>query len=138
MEVTKILSSQKLDWDAFETNCTGLLATRKSASTRLHFADFLIKPVQRICRYPLLFANLLKSARKQEILLPLERMEMTAAAFKDVAAEVDEAQRIRNREIVTVKLALRLDVQNVSGSLVHNNFRLTGFAAAYRQPPQSS
>lgn len=113
MEVTKALALQKSDWDAFETSCTGVLATRKSASTRLHFADFLIKPVQRVCRYPLLFANLVKAAQKQELEMPMGRLNATAAAFKDVAAEVDDAQRVRNREIVTVKLALRLDVQNV-------------------------
>jgi len=112
MEVTKMLAAQKLDWDAFETHCTGLLAGRKSASTRLHFADFLIKPVQRICRYPLLFANLVKAAKKHSDDLPLERMEAAAAAFRTVASQVDDAQRIRNREIVTVKMALRLDVHS--------------------------
>ena len=113
MEITKMLTAQRVDWEAFETHCTGLLASRKSASTRLHFADFLIKPVQRICRYPLLFGNLLKAAKKQEENVSIEKIESATSALRVVAREVDEAQRVRNREIVTVKLALRLDVSSV-------------------------
>lgn len=74
MEVVKVLSSgpMKPEWDAFEAQCTAHLSSRKrrkssafpTSSSRLHFADFLIKPVQRICRYPLLFGNLLKNAQK--------------------------------------------------------------------------
>lgn len=72
MEIVKALSTAsatKVEWDIFEAQCTAHLASRRnkkssSSSSRLHFADFLIKPVQRICRYPLLFGSLLKNAQK--------------------------------------------------------------------------
>lgn len=149
MEVVKLLSSSgsRLEWDAFEAQCTLHLAQRKrkSSSTRLHFADFLIKPVQRICRYPLLFGNLLKNAQNTALAkgvstptlangsLNLSGHSLTSEAtegnqtdhhiqrikevleiLKSVAADVDLAQKQRSLEIATVKLARRIEVQNVS------------------------
>lgn len=153
MEVVKNLSTgTKTEWDAFEAQCTAHLASRRmktsssfsSSSSRLHFADFLIKPVQRICRYPLLFGSLLKNAQRTtlasvhqdlelddpqitithvslsgtapEVGKSIERIREALHTSKVVASGVDHAQKMRSLEVATVKLARRIEVQNVSDS----------------------
>ncbi|EJD01621.1 uncharacterized protein FOMMEDRAFT_148069 [Fomitiporia mediterranea MF3/22] len=39
----------------------------RSARTKLSFADYLIKPVQRVCKYPLLFEQLRASGKGEEV-----------------------------------------------------------------------
>lgn len=151
MEVVKTLSTSatKSDWDAFESQCTAHLASRRkkrsshdstSSSSRLHFADFLIKPVQRICRYPLLFGSLLKNAQKTslgrssaysqysvastpmtgytaDVNLSIDRIRQALEIAKEVASGVDHAQKQRSLEVATVKLARRIEVQTVSNCL---------------------
>jgi len=156
MEVVKLLSTAgtKPEWDTFETQCTAQLASRRrkkpssfsfaSSSSRLHFADFLIKPVQRICRYPLLFASLLKNSQKtslgrashtqslkrneafasistmtwrgdiSDIGRSIDRIREALETAKFVAGRVDHAQKLRSLEVATVKLARRIEVQTVS------------------------
>ncbi|KZV97292.1 Dbl homology domain-containing protein, partial [Exidia glandulosa HHB12029] len=67
----------------------------------LHFADLLIKPVQRICRYPLLLVQLVSSASKDESLqAALQAMRDAAAAADDASQRADAAfrsQLIRTR-----------------------------------------
>ncbi|KAK9897599.1 hypothetical protein P389DRAFT_59231 [Cystobasidium minutum MCA 4210] len=152
MEAVKALSTgtSKPEWGAFESQCTAHLASRKrrnstsypSSSSRLHFADFLIKPVQRICRYPLLFGSLVKNAQKTALMRAgslrhdsrdltgaglassllmgqsadveksIDRIREALQASKTVAAAVDTAQKLRSLEIATVKLARRIEVNN--------------------------
>lgn len=57
------------------------------AASRLTLCDFLIKPVQRICRYPMLLAQLLDDPEEKDV------VSRALKAMKDVAALVDEARR---------------------------------------------
>lgn len=107
------MATYKLEWEAYENQCTQYLYQRQSPSTRLRFVDFLIKPVQQICRYPLLCGNLLKHAPKVEFSRNTDRFREALDMMKSVAKQVDEAQKVRMLEIATVKLALRMDVHTV-------------------------
>ena len=113
METIKAISVSRLDWDSFEAQCTNQLALRKSGSSRLQFADFLIKPVQRVCKYPLLFGNILKYAPEGQDQTCTHRITEAFEEIKRVAEGVDEAQKQRILEITAVKLALRMDVHDV-------------------------
>jgi len=114
MEITRsLMATHKIEWEAYENQCTQYLYQRQSPSTRLRFVDFIIKPVQQICRYPLLFGNLLKHAPKVEFSRNTDRFREALDMMKSVAKQVDEAQKIRMLEIATVKLALRMDVHTV-------------------------
>ena len=115
VEVIRSEPLSRIEWDFFEAQCTNQLALRKSNSSRLQFADFLIKPVQRICKYPLLFSNLLKYAPQAEDPKSFEKMTVAFETLKGVAEGVDEAQKQRILEIATVKLALRMDIHAVLG-----------------------
>ncbi|KAJ4001800.1 hypothetical protein F5050DRAFT_1721512 [Lentinula boryana] len=79
--------------------------------SRLTFTDYLIKPVQRICKYPLLLEQL-KSAEvlRAEPEIRVSRVsdknvvvESAAQAMRHVASAVDEARR---RQDVAVRSAL--------------------------------
>ncbi|KAJ3566314.1 hypothetical protein NP233_g7080 [Leucocoprinus birnbaumii] len=65
---------------------------------RLAFADYLIKPVQRICKYPLLLQQLMpkKSFEPGEVTIAISD---AIQVMRDVASSVDEARR--RREVIT-------------------------------------
>lgn len=90
----------------------------KGQGTRLTFMDYMIKPVQRICKYPLLLDQL-KSAKSLWKHKPSSSAvactppaapsegdasaEQAASAMRDVVASVDEARRKRD---VVIKSSL--------------------------------
>ncbi|KLO15924.1 hypothetical protein SCHPADRAFT_242850 [Schizopora paradoxa] len=87
---------------------------------KLTLADYLIKPVQRICKYPLLLEQLRGP-------VPTEDETDFAIAYalrsmKDVALAVDEARRRRDVEIKSKLIVDRLVAGNPSsGSSSHLN-----------------
>ena len=94
----------------------------KRNRNRLHFRDFLIMPIQRVCRYPLLLGQLLNSAvspadaegsnesegdsETYDIGVDVER---ALGAMKGVAEEADEARRVKDAEIKTATIIHRLE-----------------------------
>lgn len=82
-----------------------------SASKPLAFRDLLIKPIQRVCRYPLLLAQLrLPSSAPSEATLQLE------AAIKAthlVATKVDKAQELREVARRSALIVERLESHTV-------------------------
>ena len=86
--------------------------TRKEkAPPRIAFIDYMIKPIQRICKYPLLLDQLLpsKALRTLSQNTPEARSDVdvvvqsAAQAMRHVAASVDEA---RHRQDVAIQSAL--------------------------------
>lgn len=68
---------------------------------RLFFMDYLIKPVQRICKYPLLLDQLKPGSHlrtDRSFLVPDTNVlvESAALAMRHVAGQVDEARRIQD------------------------------------------
>ncbi|KAK4686033.1 hypothetical protein P7C73_g4096, partial [Tremellales sp. Uapishka_1] len=89
--------------------------------SRLHLRDFLILPIQRVCRYPLLLASLLGSAAAPssptsdqpafegdnfDVGVDVER---ALGAMRAVAEDADEARRIREAEIKSATVLERME-----------------------------
>lgn len=83
--------------------------------SKLRFQDYAIKPVQRICRYPLVLGQVLKNLGDCP-----ERGEVKKAweGLRKVAEGVDEAKRVREGELRTTIVASRMEFQSVSRFLL--------------------
>jgi RhoGEF domain len=81
---------------------------RSANSHRLLLADYLIKPVQRMCLYPLVLSSLLKNTPPQEM---HTRMSIQTAieSMRRVADEVDEASRIREKDLMAQLILTRIE-----------------------------
>ncbi|OSX66219.1 hypothetical protein POSPLADRAFT_1132368 [Postia placenta MAD-698-R-SB12] len=73
---------------------------------------FLIKPVQRICKYPLLLESLLKAVKTTDYPF-IEELKLGVAAAKRVTDKINEAQR-RAENLATVE-ALKGRVEDWKG-----------------------
>lgn len=87
------------------------------AVSRLTLCDFLIKPVQRICRYPLLLAQLLDDPEDE---LQKDTVSRALKAMKDVAALVDEARRQKDIATKSKLIIERTDTTQVCHYLSHH------------------
>ncbi|KAK2466063.1 hypothetical protein APHAL10511_001705 [Amanita phalloides] len=79
---------------------------------RLMFMDYLIKPVQRICRYPLLLDQL------RPVRFPMDVGDIvreSILAMKDIAAAVDEARHQRDIATKSLLIASRILHSTASG-----------------------
>jgi hypothetical protein len=96
-----------------------------SNHSRLHFRDFLIMPIQRVCRYPLLLNQLLSSATTPSLeegerpLYPEDAdgdydtgidVERALGAMRGVAEDADEARRLKENEIKSATIVERLEL----------------------------
>lgn len=87
--------------------------TSSSSSTqagRLKFLDYLIKPVQRICKYPLLLDQLKakRSLSGDDAQPYLDNVEVAASAMRGVAGMVDHASERRAHHVKSNLIASRL------------------------------
>ena len=102
-----------------------------SNRARLHFRDFLITPIQRICRYPLLLNQLLSAATSPSPVIEREDpasgeeseengddeepfdvgvdVERALGAMRGVAEDADEARRVKDAEIKSATIIERLE-----------------------------
>jgi len=78
--------------------------------SRLTLCDFLIKPVQRVCRYPMLLAQLLDG---QEDESQKDVVSRALKAMKDVASLVDEARRQKDIATKSKLIIERTDTAQV-------------------------
>ncbi|KAG5653029.1 hypothetical protein H0H81_002651 [Sphagnurus paluster] len=83
--------------------------SREKSGPRLAFIDYMIKPVQRICKYPLILEQLKPSKSLRALFSPHLRsdvvvvVESATQAMRHVASAVDEA---RHRQDVAIQSAL--------------------------------
>lgn len=82
-----------------------------SPRSRLRFADFAIAPVQRVCRYPLLLAAVLKHMEHGQ---DKDDVAEALASLKQVCEDVDNAKRAREGELRTRIVASRMEFLSVS------------------------
>ncbi|KAM0752527.1 hypothetical protein T439DRAFT_324621 [Meredithblackwellia eburnea MCA 4105] len=82
---------------------------------KLRFQDYAISPVQRICRYPLVFASVLKNLTGGEEGEDKVEVQRAWEAMKNVVDEVDEARRLREGELRTKIVASRMEFQTPTG-----------------------
>ncbi|KAG4104655.1 hypothetical protein H8356DRAFT_41222 [Neocallimastix lanati (nom. inval.)] len=78
--------------------------------SRLHLQDFLIKPVQRICKYPLLLKELIHYSDKD--CEELNGLKEALTVMSEVAREIDHVKWLIERVQRTDKFIDRLDIQD--------------------------
>jgi len=78
--------------------------------SRLHLQDFLIKPVQRICKYPLLLKELIHYS--DENCEEVNGLKEALAVMSEVAREIDHVKWLIERVQRTDKFIDRLDIQD--------------------------
>jgi hypothetical protein len=133
--------SQRTDYMAFEKRCQIISSSQPptrlqdllddnlpqpttSNKNRLQFRDYLIMPIQRVCRYPLLLAALLGAAETPfpTDINPFDRpdlydvgvdVERALGAMRGVAEEADESRRKAESEIKSVTILGRLEPHQV-------------------------
>ncbi|KZV62603.1 hypothetical protein PENSPDRAFT_670249 [Peniophora sp. CONT] len=69
---------------------------------------FLIKPVQRICKYPLLLDSLIKASSPQEY-PHFDELKEGSAAAKRITDKINEAQRRAENSLTVENLSARVD-----------------------------
>ncbi|KAI3630985.1 hypothetical protein MIR68_010969 [Amoeboaphelidium protococcarum] len=101
-------------YQSFHEDC------KQKMNSKLEIQDFLIKPVQRICKYPLLFNELLKATPKgtpefEELSQTLQQIKALVATIneKKKRAENDTKKellfsRVQSSPYVTIKALLEL------------------------------
>ncbi|EKM59749.1 uncharacterized protein PHACADRAFT_137914 [Phanerochaete carnosa HHB-10118-sp] len=107
MPLTSGLGPAKSDAvDSHKRKVHGESMYAQQQAMRLKFLDYLIKPVQRICKYPLLFDQL-KSKRS---LSPNtdEAIERASAAMRAVLTRVDRANDKQAHQLKSQLIATRL------------------------------
>ncbi len=95
---------------------SGPAALRDNAS-RLLFRDFLIKPIQRLCLYPLVLQTLQKhsSATGDSV----EELALAISLMREVADQVDEAGKRRESELRADLISSRIEPnQGVTSSFI--------------------
>lgn len=104
-------------------------------------ASFLIKPVQRICRYPLLLKELVKSTPAEHYIFP--DLQDALEAMEHTITDINEAQRQIERELNLMKaqqelrlLGMDLDVMSPTRQLVLDGPML--LVSALRKSSKSS
>lgn len=123
-----IMRSSRTPYLRLNTNFSSTTADTsvRSQHSRLLFMDYLIKPVQRICRYPLLIDQLKSkcpprgddsgnddntspsSGESSKVRDANREVEAAAQAMKDVASQVDEARRRHDISTKSSLIATRI------------------------------
>ncbi|KAJ7068444.1 hypothetical protein C8F01DRAFT_977995, partial [Mycena amicta] len=92
---------------------------------RLAFLDYMIKPIQRICRYPLLLDQLRPSAKLRQLGHPFLHahvnvvVESAAKAMRHVASAVDEARHRQNVQMQSSLIISRIALAHPSSATSH-------------------
>jgi RhoGEF domain len=95
-----------------ESSSSSSSACPSTPSSRLRFHDYLIKPVQRICKYPLMLEGL-RSKTHVERADPV--VSMAVESMRAVATRVDEARRQKESAARSALIIDRMEPHPVRG-----------------------
>lgn len=87
-----------------------LLAQQGRPKCRVDLKDCLIKPIQRICRYPLLLKEILRLTSLDDP--EYQHVEQAHELMKGMAHEMDETQRVVERKLLTEQFLRKLPETN--------------------------
>ncbi|KAG0257566.1 hypothetical protein BG011_003884 [Mortierella polycephala] len=87
-----------------------LMAHQGRPASRADLKDYLIKPIQRICRYPLLLKEILRLTSLDDP--EYQYLEQAHELMKGMAQEMDEAQRTVERKLLTEQFLRKLPETN--------------------------
>ncbi|KZT35911.1 hypothetical protein SISSUDRAFT_1064121 [Sistotremastrum suecicum HHB10207 ss-3] len=106
-QVARLISSLRGDaWEAFERRCLDK-TQQQTRRPKLHMQDYLIKPVQRICLYPLILLQI-RSAARSPTTSPDPEIDNAISSMKAIAARLDKARLAHEIELVAAIVASRL------------------------------
>lgn len=110
----------RIDWEAYQNNCAMQVAMRFPASAlnigaRLRIRDYAIKPIQRICRYPMMLIALEKLVNEgsEGEAEAARAVKKATEAVKDAADEVNAAKAQMEIERKSALVARRLEIPQV-------------------------
>ncbi|KAF5358952.1 hypothetical protein D9758_004744 [Tetrapyrgos nigripes] len=98
-----------------------------SRKSRLACMDYFIKPVQRICKYPLLLDSLKRKSSYPVPKLPVGHtdvnviVESAAQAMRHVASAVDEARKCQDIKVKSSLISSRMTFQLVAQSFFNSS-----------------
>lgn len=101
------LTSESNEYGGLSSSSTPTMSGASRQGGRLKFADLLIKPVQRLCLYPLVLHTLLKHTSPTDG--GKDELEAAMAIMKRVADDVDEAGKRREQFLFAELVASRLE-----------------------------
>ncbi|KAL8748963.1 MAG: hypothetical protein Q9184_007004 [Pyrenodesmia sp. 2 TL-2023] len=94
------------NWHAFERSIEALAnslstssGSEESARKGLAFEDLLIKPIQRICKYPLLFEDLYSNTLESDNAELRAELSKLLGRLREVTKEVDKATSDRDTQV---------------------------------------
>ncbi|CAO3568553.1 unnamed protein product [Mortierella alpina] len=87
-----------------------LLAQQGRPKSRVDLKDCLIKPIQRICRYPLLLKEILRLTSLDDP--EYQHVQQAHEMMKGMAQEMDETQRVVERKLLTEQFLRKLPDTN--------------------------
>ncbi|CAO3648930.1 unnamed protein product [Cunninghamella echinulata] len=111
----------KPEWTIFTKECiayinnghiypTTLESSFDQLTKPLHFEDYLIKPVQRVCRYQLLLKEILKYTTKETI--EYKKLDCAIEMMKAIVAGIDHQKYYRDTTERTQLFIERLDLSD--------------------------
>jgi hypothetical protein len=80
----------------------------RRSSGRLLFADYLIKPIQRLCLYPLVLNSLHKYTPADQI-FTRKALEKAISAMREIADNVDKASKQREVDLMSELLLIKIE-----------------------------
>ncbi|KAF9202397.1 hypothetical protein BGZ49_007431 [Haplosporangium sp. Z 27] len=83
-----------------------LMLQQGRPSSRSDLKDYLIKPIQRICRYPLLLKEILRLTNENDS--EYQFIEQAYQLLKEKACDMDETQRMVERRLLTEQFLKKL------------------------------
>ncbi|KAG6811144.1 hypothetical protein H0H92_008799 [Tricholoma furcatifolium] len=95
--------------DLMLENETKLTALNHLINVKGELPAFLIKPIQRVCKYPLLLDSLVKAVSNNHEYQHLDELKSGSDAAKRITDKINEAQRRAENELTVKNLQSRID-----------------------------
>ncbi|KAF9586284.1 hypothetical protein BGW38_007415 [Lunasporangiospora selenospora] len=103
----------------FKKECGEMMTAQGRPRSRYELKDYLIKPIQRVCRYPLLLKEVLRLTDSSD---PEYRyIERAHRTMKDMAQDIDDTQRSVERLLLTERLLKKLPETSFPRKLVFSS-----------------
>ncbi|KAG0371388.1 hypothetical protein BGZ54_000015 [Gamsiella multidivaricata] len=117
-EINQSASQATIAW--LRKDSKELMAQQGRPSIRADLKDFLIKPIQRICRYPLLLKEIMRLTSEDDSEYPY--LDHAYQLMKNMAREMDEAQKAVERKLLTELFLKKLPETNFPRKTgIHSN-----------------
>lgn len=114
------------EWDAYQTRATDAVGSRDAVSRkRLLFRDFFIKPIQRVCLYPILMQMIYRYSAPDEA----GKLGEAMACMRRITSDVNAASAERHARLLSDMIVSRMEPSlELSSSFLPSlgNCRMTG------------